>query len=52
MGTCIVCGLPIRLDEEPIQLEDGYAHELCADPQEAMAAGIWEPSEGFEHGDF
>ena len=48
---CNACGLPILDSETPVPTEDGPVHEHCADPADAMAAGAWDPSEDYEHGD-
>lgn len=54
---CLVCGLPILPSETPIPVEkinghaiQGNAHEFCADPEDVMAAGAYDPSEDYPHG--
>jgi len=49
--VCVVCGFPILSAETPVPVEGGNAHEHCADPEDAMAAGVWDPGEDYPHGD-
>lgn len=49
--VCAMCGNPILSNETPVPTEAGPVHEHCADPEDAMAAGAWDPSEDYEHGD-
>jgi hypothetical protein len=65
--VCVVCGFPILSAETPVPVDPapemrggeltavavkGFAHEHCADPEDAMAAGVWEPGEDYPHGDY
>jgi hypothetical protein len=48
---CIVCGYQILESETPVPVEGGHVHEHCADPEDVIAAGLYDPGEDYPHGD-
>lgn len=50
MTRCAECGLPILNGEGFTVTEEGTYHEHCADAEDVIAAGDYDPAEDYPHG--